>query len=247
MKSSVLILLAHHDDEFFLAPLIQDEVRAGSDLRVVFLTHGSAFGADAQARVAESDRVLSRLGVAPGSVAQLGAELGIFDRGLMDDTARAHAALTQRFPASGFDRVYLMAWEGGHPDHDAAHRIGIGFAAGSGAELYEFPLYNTAGMPAGKFRSMQLTPGVMPVQERPLTAQEAVEWRALLDMYPSQAGVFTSMRASLDWCLDVRRSCVYRRADPARDYAVRPHAGPLFYEQRFGLAFETLRERLSAL
>jgi N-acetylglucosamine malate deacetylase 1 len=243
MKPAVLILLAHHDDEFFLAPVLQDACASGP-VQVVYFTHG---GADAALRIAESGRALDRLGVDTTRVIQLGQETGIEDGTLSLKSIQALAALRSRLTPSGLTHVFVPAWEGGHPDHDTAHRIGVVFAAGPGAELHEFPLYNAAGMPAGKFRSMQLTPGVMPVQERPLTAQEAVEWRALRDMYPSQRGVFASMRASLDWCLDVRKSCVYRRVDPARDYAVRPHAGPLFYEQRFGLAFETLRERLSAL
>jgi LmbE family N-acetylglucosaminyl deacetylase len=247
MKPSVLVLLAHHDDEFFLAPLIQDECHAGADLAVVFLTHGSAFGGDAQARIAESNRVLSTLGVPPGCVFQLGAELGVFDGGLMDKAGLARAALAQRFQAAGFRRAYLMAWEGGHPDHDAAHMIGASWARQGAAELLEFPLYNACGFAPGRFVSMRLTPRAGRVHSRPLSQAEASAWRDLSACYPSQAEVFTSLMPGIEYALFTRRSCEYRDLLPSLDYAQRPHAGPLFYEQRFGLSFESFREKLAPL
>jgi LmbE family N-acetylglucosaminyl deacetylase len=240
---SALLLLAHHDDEFFLAPVLKEACAAGS-VQVVYLTQG---GADAAARTAESDRALASLGVDPARVIQLGTETGVEDGTLSLKPTLALAALQRRLAPALFTHIYVPAWEGGHPDHETAHRIGVAFAAGNSPELYEFPLYNAAGMPAGKFRPLQLTPGCMPVLERSVTLEEAEAWRALLAHYPSQQKVFASMRGGIAWCLEVRRSCVYRRVDPARDYTQRPHAGPLFYEQSFGLNFETLRERLAAL
>lgn len=241
--SSALLILAHHDDEFFLAPVLRD-VCASGPLQVAYLTHG---GADAATRIAESDRALGDLGVDPARVLQLGVEVDIEDGSLSLRPTQALAALQSRLASSGLTHVYVPAWEGGHPDHETAHRIGVAFAAGGSAELYEFPLYNAAGMPAGKFRTMQFMPGSMPVLERPVTLEEAEAWRALLAHYPSQQKVFASMQGGIAWCLEARKSCVYRKVDPARDYSLRPHPGPLFYEQRFGLAFETLRERLGGL
>jgi LmbE family N-acetylglucosaminyl deacetylase len=241
--SLALFILAHHDDEFFIGPVLKDACATGA-VQVAYLTHG---GADAATRVPESDRALASLGVDPACVLQLGVETGIEDGALSLRPAQALAALRSRLASADFTHIYVPAWEGGHPDHETTHRAGVAFAAGKVTELYEFPLYNAAEMPAGKFRTMQFTPGVMPVVERAVTREEAEAWRALLAHYPSQQTVFASMRSGIEWCLETRRSCIYRRVDPARDYAARPHAGPLFYEQRFGLSFETLRERLGGL
>lgn len=241
--SLALFILAHHDDEFFIGPVLKDACATGA-VQVAYLTHG---GADAAARMAESDRALASLGVDPACVLQLGFETGIEDGALSLKPAQALAVLRSRLVSDEFTHIYVPAWEGGHPDHETAHLIGVAFAARSHTELYEFPLYNASWMPPGKFRTMQFTPGAMPVLERAVTREEAEAWRALLAHYPSQESVFASMRGSIEWCLETRKSCVYRRVDPARDYAARPHAGPLFYEQRFGLSFEILRERLAAL
>ena len=243
----VLVLLAHHDDEFFLAPLIQDECHAGASLAVVYLTHGSAFGADVGARTAESDRVLSALGVAPGCVSQLGAELGIFDGGLMDKAGLACAELAGRFPSAQFQRAYLMGWEGGHPDHDAAHLIGASWARPGATELLEFPLYNACGLAPGRFISMRLTPRPGRVRSRTVSEAEARTWLSLSAAYPSQRQVFASLMPGIEHALFTRRSCEYRELVPLPDYSQRPHAGPLFYEQRFDLSFETFREKLAVL
>lgn len=243
----VLVLLAHHDDEFFLAPLIQDECRSSAELVVVYLTHGSVFGVDAATRIAESDRVLSGLGVAPGCVSQLGAELGILDSGLMDAAARVPDVLAERFSPTEFQRAYLMAWEGGHPDHDSAHMIGAAWARSRSIELLEFPLYNAYGLPAERFISMRLTPRAGRVRSRALSEDEARAWRSLSTAYPSQQQVFASLMPGIEHALFRRRSCEYRELVPLPDYSQRPHAGPLFYEQRFGLRFETFRDKLSAL
>ncbi|HEY1773287.1 MAG TPA: PIG-L family deacetylase [Gammaproteobacteria bacterium] len=243
----VLVLLAHHDDEFFLAPLIQDECRAGAELMVVYLTHGSALGVEAQARIAESDRVLSTLGVAPRCMSQLGAELGISDGGLMDAARRACATLTERFPPTQFRRAYLMAWEGGHTDHDTAHMIGAAWARQAAVELLEFPLYNACGRAPGKFTSMRLTPRAGRIHSRPVDEAEAKVWRDLSASYPSQRQVFASLMPGIERALFKRRSCEYRELTPLPDYSQRPHEGPLFYEQRFALSFETFRDKLTVL
>ena len=243
----VLVLLAHHDDEFFLAPLIQDECRAGAELTVAFLTHGSAFGAEAHARIVESDRVLSGLGVPPGCVFQLGAELGTFDGGLMDKAGLARAAVVERFPPAEFQRAYLMGWEGGHPDHDAAHLIGAAWARQGAPELLEFPLYNACGLPPGRFVSMQLVPREGGVRSRPVSETEAKAWRDLSASYPSQRQVFKSLMPGIEHALFARRTCEYRELVPPPDYSQRPHAGPLFYEQRFDISFEVFREKLAVL
>src|SRR5690348_7175756 len=195
-----LILLAHHDDEFFLAPLIRDDCTAGAAVHVCYLTHGSVYGADAAQRAAESRRVLSRLGVAGEHVADLGREQGIFDGELAEKAGLALDAVAARYPGQRFGRVYLMAWEGGHHDHDAAHMIALAYAdrAQPGVRLREFPLYNAHGAPPNQCHAMTLIPraGCTTLQ-RPLTSQEAQECAELIAAYPSQAQVFRSLRPAI--------------------------------------------------
>ncbi len=246
---NVLVILAHHDDEFFLAPLIHDECAGGARLEVCYLTHGSLYGADSSVRLQESHGVLAGLGVAEERIADLGRQQGIFDGELMNKAGAGLVALTACYGERRFARIYLMGWEGGHPDHDASHMIGAAFAADtqSGIRLLEFPAYNACGTPPGLFSSMLLVPRAGRVLQRVLTQREAEEYRQLTDAYASQQQVFKTLAGSIDWALFTRKSYLYRELDPKPDYTARPHAGRLFYEDKFKLSFETFRDRTSAL
>src|ERR1041384_7056598 len=108
---AALAVLAHHDDEFFLAPVLQDECAAGTELSVVFLTHGSRFGAETGVRARESQAALTGFGVDPARIAELGLHAGIFDGELMHKPGAALGALDGRLAGQRFERIYLMGWE----------------------------------------------------------------------------------------------------------------------------------------
>ena len=94
---------------------------------------------------------------------------------------------------------------------------------------------------------MRLIPRAGRVHSRPVSEVEAEAWRSLSASYPSQQQVFKSLMRGIEHALFTRRSCEYRELVPPPDYSQRPHAGPLFYEQRFDLSFETFREKLGEL
>lgn len=246
----VLVILAHHDDEFFLAPLIRDECAAGASLHVGFLTHGSLQGVPPELRMRESRAALAGLGVGEGQVSELGAQAGIPDFRLAESAAAALAALERRYAGRRFARIYLMAWEGGHPDHDAAHMAALAYADRHqpAARLFEFPLYNAYQATPGLCQVMTLIPRPgSRLLERRLTAEEARACSDLREAYPSQQQVFRSLAPAIDWGLFTRRSFQYRELGPRPDHALRPHPGPLFYEQKFPFSFETFRERVRGL
>ena len=245
---AALLLLAHHDDEFFLAPVLQDECAAGTELRVVFLTHGSRFGAETAARVRESQAALASLGVDAPHILELGLRGGIFDGELMHKAGAALEALTVHLGGQRFERIYLMGWEGGHTDHDAAHVIGLAYAGceQAAAKRFEFPLYNCFGMEPGKFRLMRLVPGPGPILERRVTDAEIERSLRLFDSYTSQREVLAALRPGVVQVLRRRGSYRYRELTAGRDYGQPPHAGPLFYEQRFGVSFAAFRAALAS-
>lgn len=246
----ILILLAHHDDEFFLAPLIRDECASGAAVHVCFLTHGSVLGAAAEARMQESRGVLAGLGVAGDRVLELGMQGGIFDGELAAKAGTAHVALVTHYAAARFARIYLMAWEGGHPDHDAAHMLALAYADRSqpGARLFEFPLYNSHGAPPGLCQVMTLIPRPgCRLLARALTAQEPEDCARLIAAYPSQQQVFRSLAPAIEWALFTRRSFQYCELGSRPDHSLRPHPGPLFYEQKFPLSFADFCERIRSL
>jgi len=248
--SDVLVILAHHDDEFFLAPLIRDECAAGAAVHVCFLTNGSLDGTPPEVRMRESHGALAGLGVGGDRIAELGAQTGILDCGLAESAGAALSALERGYAGRHFVRIYLMAWEGGHPDHDAAHMRGLAYAdrAQPEARLFEFPLYNAFRAIPGLCQVMTLIPRPgSELLQRTLTGEEARACSSMREAYPSQQQVFRSLAPAIDWGLFTRGSFQYRELGPRPDHALRPHPGPLFYEQKFPLSFEMFRERVRSL
>jgi LmbE family N-acetylglucosaminyl deacetylase len=235
---TVLIVLAHHDDEFFLAAAIAECLAAGGQVMIAYLTHGSLYGTQTQVRIEETGRALGRLGVDPGGVYQIGQQLDIFDGNLksrMRDAASALSALIRKLPV---DDVWVLAWEGGHHDHDCAHYLGV-VAANSAvrkADVYEFSAYHAFRRPGPFFRVMQLVPRDASVSVIHLGLKQRLQMLALVPGYRSQWKTFIGLLPGIVLRVLGRGRIEYRRA-AGIDYGVPPHAGRLYYEKRFGIPF----------
>ena len=130
-----LFVLAHPDDELAFAPILHRLARAQQPVRLIYLTDGAAPFASAALRNAESAAALAWLGIDPSSLWFAGSEIGIADGQLYRHLPSALDAIEQRVPAdSAIAAIYTLAWEGGHPDHDAAHIVAAAFAAARGCE-----------------------------------------------------------------------------------------------------------------
>ncbi|MGE5625412.1 MAG: PIG-L deacetylase family protein [Bacillota bacterium] len=246
--ATVLVILAHHDDEFFMAGVLQTLVAAGEQLRVAYLTHGSAYGASSESRINESNEVLTRLGIPPERVSQLGVEHDIFDSHLrlrLEDAASALAALAADEPVKA---VYVPAWEGGHPDHDCAHVLGVQLARGLAGRppVEEVSGYNGCGAPGPLFRVMRFIPADTPVRRWPLSFAKRLALLRFIGLYRSQRRTFLGLLPGILGQLFVT-GAFESRPVPAFDYGRPPHSGQLLYEKRFGLRFEDLSRSLRDL
>ena len=238
---NVLFLFAHNDDEYFASLRIGEELRAGNRVFAAYLTHGSIYGADSGERVEESLTILDRLGVKRGDVLLLGQETDIFDLKLHERMGDAYRALSARLQSIPIARVYLMAWEGGHPDHDASHLIGRAYARAHGLEreLYEFPAYS-------RFRVMSYVGEGGEILSTATDRRRAFRTLCTAFSYRTQRLTFLAMLpGSLVQLLLLGRQ-TYRRV-PKRDYSKPPHGGRLFYERKFRISFADFIERAGSL
>ena len=242
-KGGALVLLAHNDDEFFISPRILHEKRSGARVRIVFLTHGSIYGAPSAKRSAESAKALASLGIGARDILALGEKESIFDMSLCENMDKAALALNAWLANDPPERIYTHAWEGGHPDHDSAHLLGAFLAKRFGLldDLYEFPCYGGGWGPIA--RVMRLQPGGGEVIERRLALREGLRALALMRYFPSQFRSLIGLLPESFWRLVVLRRERLRKV-PARDYHLRPHPGRLFYERRYGISFETFISRV---
>ncbi|MGD0997281.1 MAG: PIG-L family deacetylase [Thermoleophilia bacterium] len=228
-----LFLLAHHDDEVFCAGHLRRALAAGGQVRLLWATAGGL--APARRRIAEGARVLEALGL-PVTAA--------VDLRLRDQHAVEHVALIAREVGRLLDAdsrgqddrgrdevVYVPAYEGGHPDHDAVNLAAtLAAAARPGLRVVEFPLYRRG--PIG-LAVQPPSPAVGTSRERyavlPLSAEDLALRRALARANSSQ------LAPSLLPLLALARCAGRGRAEPARplpahDYTRAPHAGRLLYE-----------------
>lgn len=247
-KPAVLVLLPHHDDEFFMSKGILDRTAAGRTVAVAYLTFGSIYGASSEERVKESDLALRRLGVAAEHVHQLGLEQNIFDGQLHTRLPDAYAALERLAKRYHVTEICVLAWEGGHQDHDSAHYLGVSLARRSlpEAELREFPAYTAYRRSAPFFTVMRLIPRVTPVDITPLRLIERCKILAGIRYYRSQRKTFMGLSPGI--CTRVLLlGELQTRQVAGIDYRSKPHAGDLYYERRFGVRFEELRAAMDTL
>lgn len=239
---ATLCILAHQDDEMAMATRIAFEIRAGRSIHCAILTNGATRAASATVRDAESLAVLTRLGVAPANVMFLGSRHGIPDRMLVQSLERSLALLDEHLSAVPIDRIFCMAWEGGHPDHDASHLVALALARRRGLQgnVWEFSLYNGRGTRGPFFRVMTLLATGARRQQRRLALGEAARAAWLPTFYRSQRSTWIGLLPEALLKLVVLRREIMQEATADRVLG-RPHEGTLFYERRFGVDYGSWR------
>jgi LmbE family N-acetylglucosaminyl deacetylase len=195
---------------------------APHDRRMWYTSGARTRGDYARIRRDERVRALALAGLEP----RCSSSLGVADM----EATRALTAIAQRVSNLMLllrpDFVVTHAYEGGHPDHDAAS-LGVWAAthlvARQGVEpppIIEMALYHgSPGYPVmGELMSW---PGAVELE---LALSDDERWRkqAMFDCYGSQALALAPFRE-----LTVER---YRFA-PTYDFTRAPHDGPLLYEQ----------------
>lgn len=236
-QTQVLFLFAHQDDEVGVAPRIVRELAAGNVVHCAYLTNGEAKGVSSQTRCDESARVLRSVGKGMIDTCFIGSSLGIGDGRLADHLPTALSAVAkwiERWSAP-LGKIYVLAWEGGHHDHDAAHAIGLALARRyPGTAVWQFPLYNGHGTRGRFFRVMHSLPTWEKADVLHLSLSEGLRYASLCARYPSQWRTWIGLFPGVFMTLVLQRA---HRVFPGNDDAVLrpPHDGPLLYERMFGV------------
>jgi LmbE family N-acetylglucosaminyl deacetylase len=245
---SEIFVFAHQDDESAVYQKIVDALQMGHRVVCVFVTSGVTKGLDSSKRNIESTLVLTSLGVTPNHIYFAGDIVGITDGDLVNKLDQAAQWLEEVFLNNGpLNRIYLPAWEGGHPDHDALHAIcvSIGKQHSFLGAMRQYSLYNGYHCKGPLFRTF------LPLQENGPIEKEKISWpnrvRFLKNclQYPSQVktwiGLFPMMLIHYIFWGTQNLQCVsFRRI------MTRPHRGKLYYERRKFAAYENVHQKISA-
>lgn len=233
---AILTLLAHQDDEIAMASRIRLETKAGRDVYCCFLTDGAARRRSSTTRNAESLGVLGRLGVPADRVFFLGTEHRIPDGSLFRNLDRAYDLVAHATRFLTLQEILCLSWEGGHPDHDAAHLLALALAQERRLldHIREFPLYNGSGTWGGFFRVM--SPVGRRIEKRRITLAEGLRIAALSFEYRSQRRTWLGLFPEMFVKLVILREEISGIPEPER-VRRRPHEGRLLYERRYGVAY----------
>jgi LmbE family N-acetylglucosaminyl deacetylase len=243
-KDVHLFVLAHPDDEIAFAPLLSRLVRQQEEVRLIYLTDGTGLGSAAAVRGSETIAALDQIGLPASSAYFAGSDQHIHDGKLYLELDRALQALEQwsRSWASIAD-IYSFAWEGGHPDHDAALVVAAAFANSRGLanRVWQAPFYRAPDrLPAPMFTVASPLADNGTVVTIPVTARERRLPAALMRFYPSQLKSFLGLGPFILWRALTARTFGLQRLDLAR-LRERPTRQPLLYERRNGVRFDEFR------
>jgi LmbE family N-acetylglucosaminyl deacetylase len=212
-----LFIFAHQDDETVLAGIIRRIV--GDDARGAFVwwTNGDGLApaagippADyARIRIAEADIALERLGASKKRKTDLeSSEIENYRRfthvemgGRRRDEAMKYfeeeaRRVEQAVRAADPDRVFLLAWQGGHPEHDLVHLMTVRAIKKLRAEtgrpipIVQHPAYEYVIACALRFKPW------FSGDKRSITlsAEELEHKRAVFEAYPSQVELIDKFR-----------------------------------------------------
>ena len=228
---AAVFVLAHHDDEVFCAGHLLRAMSTGRRLRILWATAGGL--APAGRRLLEGARVCRLLGLAPSAV----HDLRLPDRGALchiERIAYAAEALLDTAIAHGdgeVPAVYVPAYEGGHPDHDAVN-LAVAVLRSRRPELVarEFPLYRRGptGLSVQSPRPAAAT-SQEPFSVLPLDTDALALRRCLARANASQLLPSLLPLLALAWAAG-RERAEPSRPLPAHDYTRPPHKRALLYE-----------------
>jgi LmbE family N-acetylglucosaminyl deacetylase len=224
--STTLLLLPHSDDECAAGGLLQ-HLTAPS---ILFLTNSAprdayfwqAHGSRRQyeeIRRNESRASLAALGIADVNFGHDYERPA--DQELYRDLPIALDRAFELAAARSFRTVLAPAYEGGHPDHDAASFIAAQLASRFGLEQWELPYYHRTRSSKFRVQTFLPHPGLGIEFRLSLSDTERERKQAMWHTYRSQSKVLADFDPARE---------LYRRA-PRYDFTRPPHAGVLNFEE----------------
>lgn len=247
--TQAFFLFAHQDDECGVFQSICAELASGSIVHCCYFTSGTPNGLNADFRNLESRNVLLSLGVEIANIHFIGSDCSIPDGHLIDHVQLAYEWISSFLKKKNDPtKIYLPAWEGGHPDHDALHAAGV--IAAEKIKLIDstlqYPLYNGSSCFGPLFRTLLPLPENGDVKSIKIPIKNRLRFLGLCLRYPSQIktwiGLFPFFLLHyFFWGTQDLQGVSLERL------CQKPHAGSLYYERRKFSTWRLLSSKLNTL
>jgi LmbE family N-acetylglucosaminyl deacetylase len=232
-----LFLFAHPDDEALIAGTMRMLLTQGAHVHAAWITSGDYFGGR-DLRERELSKAMNILGLGEERVRLL----RLPSLRLLRQLPRYSRLVSDLMEEVRPDTVFVTAYEGGHPDHDAVNFMAsyalkrLSFKA----TLFEFPLYNGSGpFYYWWWRINSFPPGEPTVLYNPLD-NDAIQCKyRMMAAYLSQWIFMIAARLACSRSRMQDLGEPFRRCPEGRDHAFPPYPGRLNYERWFNVFLQT--------
>jgi len=228
-----LFLFAHPDDDVLIAGTMRMLLTRGAEINAAWVTSGDFLG-QATIRQRELARATEILGLESARVHLLGFPT----LKLLSDLSQCVERVQRLMEETEPEQVFVTAFEGGHPDHDATNFMA--YEANrrwhGGAKLFEFPLYNGTGSAWHWWWRVNAFPDGGPAVLYNRLDEDAVRCKhMMMSTYSSQWMYMIPARLASSHRRMKEIGEPYRPCPADRDHAIPPHDGRLNYERWFSV------------
>ena len=242
-----IFIFAHQDDETGCFSVIEKKIFLGYEVIIIYLTSGTSNGSKSFLRNYESLNALSLIGVKKKNIIFIGNTIYSPDGRLAENLNKVYREISKiLFEIYFLDSLYVIAWEGGHQDHDAAHLIGLALAKKFNIlnNSFQFPLYTGARSQGSFFRLFKpIRANGNPIYSK-ITLRNRIKYLKLCLAYPSQYSSWIGLFPFFLFHYCVFGTQILQPLSLARIKS-RPHKGKLFYERRFSYKYNTFKKNTS--
>lgn len=244
-NKEVWFIFAHQDDECGVFQSIVNALYNNYIVNCIYLSSGTATGKPSAKRNNESISVLSKLGVKIENIYFYGSQANIPDCKIIYSLNRIYDFLYNKFNLNkNITEIYIPAYEGGHPDHDALHIIGliVGKNLGIKNKIFQYSLYNSYRCIGPFFKVISPLKNNGRIIYQKISVKNRIKFILLYLQYPSQLKTWIGLfpfflyQHGIKGAHIIQNVCIERIND-------KPHEGKLYYEKRKFMTWELFNKK----